>query len=257
MLKLARTPLALGAALCAIFSTAHAQEASEAQSDNHVAIGAGVLLQHAPFNGGRTEAFPLPLISIKQGVFYFEGAETGVHLESPLGTIVPSIDVFVAARGTSGKDREKVTADAGVRASIASDFGTLSGEVRHDITDKFNGTEIIARYSFPINAGRFSITPAVQASWLDRKTANYMYGVTAGQRAKMISKNRDVILPVAPITGKALNLGGDIAVNVQLSDKIMLLGILSGTYLDKSIYKSPAIDQKWESQAIIGIAYKF
>ena len=84
-----------------------------------------------------------------------------------------------------------------------------------------------------------------------------MYGVTAAQRAKMIANKRSVILPVAPITEKALNLGGDISMSVNLSERLLLIGVLSGAYLDKTIHKSPAIDKKWEAQAIMGIAYKF
>lgn len=255
-----RFPLALtalGMVLCSTHANAQADDAPEPDNDNRVAIGIGALVQQAPFNSGGAQVFPIPLVSIRQGPFYFEGMEAGVRLESPVGKIIPTINLFVAARGTSGIDRQKVTADAGIRASIASPLGILSGEVRRDITGEFDGSEVIARYSFPISTGRFTVVPALQASWLDRKTANYMYGVTTEQRAKMIARKRDVILPVAPINEKAINLGGDISVNVQLSDRLMMLGILSGTYLDKSIHNSPAIDQKWESQAILGLAYSF
>lgn len=256
MSNIAPKMLVLTAAFCCA-PMAQAQNAENTQSDNHVAIGAGALLQKAPFNRAKTEAFPLPLISIKQGVYYFEAAETGVHFEKNLDSITPSIDLFITARGTSGQDREKVTADAGARISLTTDFGTLSGEVRRDITGKFKGSEIIARYSYPISSGIFTITPALQASWLDRRTANYMYGVTAAQRAKMIANQRSVILPVASITEKALNLGGDMSMSIQLSERLMLIGVLSGAYLDKTIHQSPAIDKKWESQAIMGVAYKF
>ncbi len=256
MPNFAEKSLMLGAALCCA-PIAQAQEPEQAESDNHIAIGVGALLQKAPFNGSKTEAFPLPLISIKQGAYYFEAAETGLHFEKGLDGITPSIDLFISARGTSGQDREKITADAGARVSIATKLGIFSGEFRHDLTDKFKGSEIIGRYSYPISTGRFTITPALQASWLDRRTANYMYGVTAAQRSKMIANRRSVILPVAPITEKALNLGGDISMSVQMSERVMLIGVLSGAYLDKTIHKSVAIDQKWESQAIMGIAYKF
>lgn len=256
MPNFAEKTLILGAMLCCA-PMAHAQETKETQSDNHIAIGIGAIQQDAPFKGAKTRTFPLPLISIKQGPFYFETAEAGVQFEKGLDGVKPSIDLFIAARGTSGQDREKITADAGARVSLATDFGTLSGEFRRDITGKFKGSEIIGRYSYPISTGRFTITPAFQASWLDRRTANYMYGVTAAQRTKMIANRRSVILPVAPITGKALNLGGDISMAVQLSDRITLIGVVGGTYLDKSIRKSAAIDQEWESQGVLGISYRF
>lgn len=247
-------------AALAVFSPAsivHAQENDDGQNKNHIAVGAGILDQHAPFNSASSQISPIPFISIKQGAFYFEGAETGLHLDKDLGGITPSLDLFVAARSPRGQDREKLSADAGARISLDTKLGKLSGEFRHDVTDRFNGSEIIARYSYPVSTGRFTITPAVQASWLDRKAANYMYGVTAAQRARMIRKERRVVLPVAPITDQALNLGGDISMAVQLSERLMLIAVVGATYLDKSIHRSPAIDQKWEAQSGLGLTYKF
>jgi outer membrane scaffolding protein for murein synthesis (MipA/OmpV family) len=244
-------------AVCSPVSILHAQENEEVQNDNHIAIGVGFLEQHTPFNSASTQTSPIPFISIKQGAYYFEGAETGFHLDKDLGGITPSLDLFVAARSPLGQDRRKLSADAGARISFDTKLGKLSGEFRHDVTGKFNGSEIIARYSYPVSAGRLTIIPAVQASWLDRKAANYMYGVTAEQRARMIRKERRVILPVAPITDEALNLGGDISMLVQLNDRLTLIAIVGGAYLDKSIQRSAAIDQKWEAQSGLGLTYKF
>ncbi len=227
------------------------------QDGDHIMVGAGVLLQKDPFLDSETQAYPLPLISIRQGVFYFEGTEAGVELEADWNEITPALSVFVAGRFTSGQDREKVTADAGARVSLTSQYGTISIGYQHDVTDKFNGGEAIARYSLPISVGSFTITPALQASWLDRKTASYMYGVTAKQRAKMIEKERDILLPISQISNDVWNFGGDITVTAQVGDHILLYGSLGGTYLDKSIRNSPAIDQEWEAEAVLGIAYSF
>ena len=238
-------------------SVLHAQENDDDHNENHIAVGVGFMEQHTPFNSASTQTPPIPFISIKQGAFYFEGAETGIHLDKDLSGITPSLDLFVAARSPRGQDREKLSVDAGARISLETKFGVLSGEFRHDVTDKFNGSEIIARYSYPVSTGRFTIAPAVQASWLDRKAANYMYGVTAAQRARMIRKQRRTILPVAPITDEALNLGGDILMAVQLNKRLTLIAFVGATYLDKSIHISVAIDQKWEAQSGLGVTYKF
>ena len=247
-------------AALAVFSPVailYAQPNDSNQNENHVAVGVLLLDRHTPFNSASTQTTPIPFISIRQGAYYFEGAETGFHFDKDLGGITPSLDLFVAARSPQGQDREKLTVDAGARISLETKLGKLSGEFRHDVTDKFNGSEIIARYSYPVSTGRFTITPAVQANWLDRKAANYMYGVTAAQRARVVRKQRRVILPVAPITGEALNLGGDISLAVRLGKRLTLIAVVGGTYLDKSIYRSAAIDQKWEAQSGLGVTYRF
>lgn len=238
-------------------STIYAQENDGGQNQNYIAVGAGVVSQHSPFNSASDQTLPIPFISIKQGAFYLETTEVGIRLDKDLGGVTPSLDFFVAARSPSGQDRQKLSADAGARISLDTKLGKLSGEFRHDVTDKFKGSEIIARYSVPISTGKFTFTPAIQASWLDQKAANYMYGVTAAQRARMIRKERRVILPVAPITDDALNLGGDISMAVQVSERMTLIALVGGTYLDKSIHRSAAIEQKWEAQSALGLTYRF
>lgn len=244
-------------AACLPISALQAADGDQDQGGDHIAIGLGFLDQYAPFNGAPNQTFLIPFLSVKQGAFYLEGLETGIQLDKDLGSVTPSLNLFVAARSPGGQDRQKITADAGARLSLASKLGILSGEFRLDVTGTFDGSGFIARYSYPIAAGRFTITPSVQASWLDRKTANYMYGVTAAQRAKMIAKQRRVILPVAPITDDALNLGGDIAMSFRLNQRLTLIATAGATALDKSIHSSRAIEQKWEAQSAIGLTYLF
>ena len=224
---------------------------------NEIMVGTGVLLTESPFEGEGTLSNPIPLIRAQFGPVYIDGLEAGVTFEAASGPITPYISAFVAGRVTPARDRQKFTADAGVRVGVSSVLGELSGEYRRDITGEFKGEEFQLTYAYPINMGDFTLVPSAQINWLDQETANHMYGVTEGQRAKAISKNREVILPVAPITDKATNLGGSITATYSMGSGVTLIGVLSGTYFDKSIHQSPAIDQKWESTAILGIAYSF
>ena len=93
MLDIACKSLMLSSALCCA-SIAQAEGTDSSPGENHIAVGAGALLQKAPFNKSKTEAFPLPLISIKQGAYYFEAAETGFHLEKDFESVRPSVDVL-------------------------------------------------------------------------------------------------------------------------------------------------------------------
>lgn len=244
-------------AACLPISALQAAEGDQDPGEDRIAIGLGFLDQYAPFNGAPSQTFMIPFLSVKQGAFFLEGLETGIQLDTNLGSVTPSLSLFVAARSPGGQDRQKITVDAGARLSLATKLGTISGEFRHDVTGTFDGSELIARYSYPIAAGRFTITPSVQASWLDRKAANYMYGITAAQRAKMITKQRRVVLPVAPITDDALNLGGDLAMSFRLNQRLTLIATAGATALDKSIHRSAAIEQKWEAQSAIGLTYRF
>jgi len=231
---------------------------SGAENENHVVVGAGALIYRSPFKGEGSALVPVSVLSIRQGIFYVDGLEAGVRLE-PLkdGPVRPSLDIFGAARAIAGNDREKITGDVGARLSLASDYGTLSVAYRRDATDTFNGGEAIARYDIEIAVGGFTVAPGLQASWLDRKTGNHMYGISPKQQQKMIAKKRDVILPVYTVDGKSVNLGGDITITAELSDRIVAIGYLGGAYLDRPIRDNPGLRDEFEAQALIGLAYRF
>lgn len=248
--------LVAASAACLISAAATAQSAEPA-GDNHVAVGLGVLLDRAPFNGDTTQIYPIPLISLKQGAFYIETTEMGLARAVGTGMVEVGGELFVAARNRSGRDRAKLTVDGGARLWVSTPAGRFSGEVRHDITGTFGGTELIARYSYPIEIGKLTITPAAQLNWMDRRSANYLYGITAEQRAKMIANHRAVVLPVAPITRHATNLGGDLTFAYVIGDHWSVLGVASGSYLGKPIRRSPAIGQEWQSSIVAGVAYRF
>lgn len=235
----------------------NASDGADSDSGNEIMVGGGVLFTESPFEGEGTLSNPLPLVRAKFGPAYLDGLEAGVTFEAASGPITPYISAFVAGRITPARDRQEFTADAGIRVGISGELGDLSAEYRRDITGEFKGEEYQLTYAYPMNMGDFTLVPSAQINWLDQETANHMYGVTEGQRTKAIRKKREVILPVAPITDKATNLGGSITATYSMGSSVTLIGVLSGTYFDKSIHQSAAIDQKWESTAILGIAYSF
>lgn len=229
----------------------------DVEAGDQIMVGGGVLLMKSPFVGEGTLANPIPLVQAQFGPAYIDGVEAGLIFEPLSSPVQPFAAGFVAARVTPGRDRQELTVDAGVRIGVRGAFGELSGEYRRDISGEFKGGEYQLRYAIPIHMGNFTLTPSAQVNWLDRKTADHMYGVTAAQRAKAIRKKRKVILPVAPISEKATNFGGALTGTYSLGGGLTLIGLLSGTYLDEAIHKSPALDQKWESTAILGVAYAF
>ena len=229
-----------------------------AQGENRVVVGVGALIYRSPFKGEGTTISPVPMLSIRQGMFYVDGLEAGFRLEPVKdGPFRPSLDIFGAARAITGNVREKITGDVGARLSLASDYGTLSISYRRDATDTFNGGEAIARYVIDFPIGPVTIAPGLQASWLDRKTGNHMYGISAKQREKMIAKKRAVILPLYVVDESSLNLGGDVTVTAKLSDRIVAIGYVGATYLDRPIRANPGLRDKCETQALIGLAYRF
>lgn len=245
----------IGALLIAALP-ARAIDPVAAEKQDHLTIGAGALLQIDPFIGSDDSVYPVPYVSLKKGMFYIETTEAGLSVD--LGDdSAPSLDGYVVARWTSGQDREKLTADAGARLSIDTDLGRFSIEHRRDITGTFDGGETIARWAAAFRTGKVSIIPGLQLSWLDQRTADYMYGITARQNARMIAKGRDPVLAPYRIDDDALNFGGDVSVFAEIAERMTLIGSFAATHLDKSIRRNPGIGRDWDMIASLSLAYDF
>lgn len=227
-------------------------------SEDYLLLGAGALVYRSPFEGEGTSILPIPIISARRGAFYADGLEAGVSYSPGSDQrYTPSFDLFVAARAIAGESREKITGDIGVRASLDTPAGTFAADYRHDLAGEFDGAEASARYEYTLAVGRLSITPGIQASWLDRETADHMYGVSAEQRQKMIDDGADTILPIFRVREGGANIGGDVTVLMPVTNNIIAIAYLSGTYLGRSVRDNPGLRDDFEAQAMFGIGYRF
>jgi hypothetical protein len=43
---------------------------------------------------------------------------------------------------------------------------------------------------------------------------------------------------------------------IGLTDRLSVFGTVYGTHLGNSIRRNPSIDQRWETQAFMGLAYR-
>ena len=248
--------LSLVAATMIASSPVFAIDPVAAEKQDHLTIGAGVFLQADPFLGSDDQVYPLPYVSARAGAFYIEATEAGLSTELDDDGDV-SVDGFVIARWTSGQDREKLTADAGARLSLDTAIGRFSIEHRRDITGEFSGGESIVRWTGALRTGSVSFLPGMQLSWLDRRTADYMYGISAAQIARMVAKGRSTVLAPYRIDDDALNFGADLSVFAEVAERLTLIGVVSATRLDGSIRANPGIDRAWDIFASAAIAYDF
>ncbi len=222
-------------------------------------VGGIGLYSTSPFalEDGEFNAFPY--IAYRGDRFFIEGTELGFHLLKPAEDADAgfSLDVIGSARMLPGSSRNKVTADLGLRASLSGSFGTLSATGLHDATDTSSGMELKAGYSYTFTSDKLFVTPSVGVSWQNEDLTNYLWGTTAEQQAKMIEKDRDVILPVFQPNTKALNFEAGVTAVYQLSDSVNMIAFSNATFLDKDISISPAIDKRYMLTFGLGVAYNF
>lgn len=231
---------------------------AHAADENRLVIGAGALAYRSPFEGEGVSVFPIPIIVARRGAFYVDGLEAGATwAPAPDRGQGFSVDVFLAARALPGENREQVTADVGVRASLTGAAGTVSVDYRRDISGEFEGGEAIARYEIAVPVGQVSVIPGLQVAWQDRATANHMYGVSADQRREMIEDGVADPLPVFEVRKGSLNVGADLTVVWQVNERLVAIAQVGGAYLGASVRENPGLRDDFEVQTLIGFGYSF
>jgi outer membrane protein len=245
-------------ALVATLSLSPSFASAADESGDDLVVGAGALVYRSPFKGEGVSVFPIPIVVARRGAAYIDGLEAGVtYAPAPNGDYAFSVDAFVAARALPGESREQITADLGVRASLAAPAGTVSVDYRRDVTGEFDGGEAVFRYEFTVPVGRVLVTPGLQAAWQDRATADHMYGVSADQRRKMIDDGAKVVPALFDVREGGVNLGADLTVLWPVSDRIVAVAQVGGAYLGDSVRENPGLRDDFEVQALIGVGYRF
>lgn len=222
-------------------------------------VGAVGIYGTSPFalEDGEFNAFPY--ISYNGDRFFIQGLQMGYHLLKPADDVplAFSLDLVGAARMLPGSSRNKVTADAGVRFGLEGTFGKLTVSGLHDATGTSGGMELQAAYSYTFRSDKLDFTPRVGVSWQDQDLTNYLWGTTPEQQARMIEKEKAVILPVFQPNTKALNLEAGVMAIYKLSGSVSLISLVNAIYLDKDIRVSPAIDKDYQLSVALGLSYNF
>lgn len=223
------------------------------------AVGGMGLYRTTPFQAEDNEINAFPYLAYRGERFFIRGRQLGVHIRQANDT--SDLDVFLDAvaspRMLPGSSRNKVTADAGVRLGLDGTFGTLSLEALHDVTGTSNGMELALGYSYALTTGKLRLTPSIGVTWQDKDLANYLWGTTPDQQARMVEKGKDVILPVFQPGTSVVNYEAGVMAVYDLNNKISLVAFTNATFIDTDIRTNPGIDKRHTLSVGLGLAYNF
>jgi outer membrane protein len=185
---LLRRALLLSLLLAPAATSASAQDRAPRRQDNvQWSVGGGVIASPRPYEGVDMKIFPVPVVGLRAGAFFFESVRMGVRVANLEHF---KADVIAQARlegydeddsdALEGMDDRRMTADAGMR---------LTGKWRHveaelmalaDVLSRHEGQEVGVGVGFPIRTGRgerWTITPGVGARWQSEDLVDYYFGV--------------------------------------------------------------------------------
>lgn len=157
-----------------------------------VFLGAGGAYEEKAYGDSESTAFPL--VAILWDIFYWDTDEIGMYFAgdsegdaywtmSVMGRYVVAAyeqkdSAILEMYGL--QDREDAI-EVGLNASLGS---RVAGEVQitaaADVSDTHDGYSLELRYLYAVNAGGWRFSPSISVVMLDKKSANYAYGIPEG-----------------------------------------------------------------------------
>ncbi|QQP96228.1 MipA/OmpV family protein [Lysobacter enzymogenes] len=224
--------------------------------------------------GGRNELYAgegnhtraLPFFGYEGDRFYFRGITAGYHLVKSEEVVV---DVFLGGRldAMDAKDfgrRELLkrginrdllsdrddSVDAGASVSWRGSAGEVQLEVKADILDVSGGFQADASYRYPMQAGKWALTPAIGVTVLSKDLANYYYGTLDKEVRRGVVSYRPGSATI-PYVG--------LSVARPFADKWRFMANVGYQVLPDEISDSPLVAENTDgvAQAFFGVVRSF
>lgn len=218
-------------------------------------LGAGVRVSGSPYDAKDSEIDLIPLYLYEGRYFFGHGTKFGLHA---LNSDAVSLDLLVRYDFRklqpesdplfSGINERKQTWQGGIGGQVRGNWGSLRAEYVQDILNRHQGRQFDLSYRYVWKVRDWVISPYLTGNWLDDKTTNYYYGVSASESAP----GRPAYTP-----GAAFNFGWGVNTSYRLTDNIFMFGNLGSTGYDSSITRSPLVAENTAYTAFFGAGYLF
>lgn len=221
----------------------------------HWGLGLGVGVQRQPYTGIESKTRVLPILFFENRYVRVLGLGGDVKLPNA-GPVSFALRVRYAPDGyessdapiLSGMNKRKSALLAGGAASWRTSVGIVSAEALGDVSGASHGAQLKLGFDQPFRLGMFSVTPHVAAVWLDRKTVDYYYGVTAAEaqagRAQYDGRS-------------TVNSELGVRIGYLLAPNQIVTVDLGATLYGSGIRNSPLVDRNSQTSVRVGYVYRF
>lgn len=219
-------------------------------------LGVSVRNEMSPYRGGGTRNDLVPAYVYEGKRAFIEGYRAGLKLHEAPGS---RVDAFVSYRfegfpsdriptSLSGMDNRSSGADVGLGYQYRTGWGTLVGEVLHDISHGSDGSEMRLGYHYDWAVGKLQLQPRVTVAVRDARLNNYYYGVLPHEATAARS---------AYEPGAGVNAELGLSAAYRLSERWRLIGALSATRWSAGVRASPIFENRTQLAGQLGLAYDF
>lgn len=121
-------------------------------------------------------------------------------------------------------------------------------EILQDASGEHSGQEVELSLGRSWAFAGFEWRPELSATWLSKKTVDYLYGVSSRE----VRPDRPAYFPKS-----SYEFGAELMIQRPLFGSFSFVGILEATTLGKEIKDSPLVDRDYELWSVFGIMYTF
>ncbi|MBU1645114.1 MAG: MipA/OmpV family protein [Gammaproteobacteria bacterium] len=219
-------------------------------------LGAALRSEASPYRGGGTRSDLVPVYVYEGKRVFLETYRAGVKL---IDTPDARLDAFVGYRfeghpydripaSLAGMASRNAGLDIGFTYQRRNPWGTLFGEVLHDVASGSNGSEVRVGYQYDWAHGNLQLQPRIAFAARDANLNNYYYGV----RAAEATAARPAYEP-----GAGVNAELGLSAVYRLSERWRLFGGVSARRWSASVRASPIVQDRTQLAGQLGLAYDF
>lgn len=132
------------------------------------------------------------------------------------------------------------------RVTWNTPYGEWSGRLSHDVSHESDGTNVDITWRYPMHFHRFSITPFIEATWMDENENHYLWGVDKAQQTTKLS---------AYDATHGTHRKAGVSWRWPLSSQWILNGYVQRWWLNNRVADSPLLVEDTIDQAGVGLLY--
>jgi outer membrane protein len=219
-------------------------------------LGLALRVENSPYRGGDTRTDMVPIYVYEGKRVFLEAHRFGLKLDEKPES---RFDLFLAYRfegfpydrmpaSLAGMANRSPGLDLGIGYQYRRPWGTLFGELLHDVAGGSDGTEFRIGYNYDWALGNLKLKPQIAFAARNGSLNNYYYGV----RPSEATATRPAYEP-----GSGVNTELGLSAVYRLSARWRVLAGLSAKRLSSGIRESPIVQNRTQLAGLLGLAYDF
>jgi len=219
-------------------------------------LGLAARFETSPYRGGGTRHDLVPIYVYEGKRVFLEAYRFGLKLQDSAES---RLELFLGYRfegspydhvpaSLAGMANRGTGVDLGLGYQYRQPWGTLFGEVLHDVAGGSNGTEARVGYRYDLRLGNLRLQPHISFAARDANMNNYYYGVRAAEATATRPE-------YAPGSGVNAELG--MSAVYRVSERWRLLAGLSARRWASGVRASPIVEDRTQLAGQLGLAYDF